>query len=319
MKLDFIVFVLTIVMLLANTEAYKILGLFPHKGKSHFDVYAPLLKALAERGHDLTVIGHFPMKEPIRGYKDVLLDDSEGKFVNFFDINTFSGRRYEMYLAPLILAYFGYKACAEGLNTPSLKEFLRKNETYDLIIAEYFNGDCFLGFAHKYKVPVVGLSSCTMMPWLNDRFGNSDNPSYIPDNLMDFSDDMSFRERVENTLAVFLHKVLAYLLMDIPGNIIAKRHFGDDLPPLSEIVKNTSIMLSNTHPTLNLARPQVPNLIDVGGIHIGQVKQLPKVARCMLSSSISIFYSYIHMYMFYIKVRVCGQICIICLVNFMIQ
>lgn len=257
------------------TDGYKILGVFPHRGKSHFDVFKPLLKALAEKGHELTVISHFPLEASVRGYLDVPFNAEP--MVDFFDVDSFSGARYEKYLSPIILAYMGYKACVDGLALKSIQGFLNQNETFDLIITEYFNGDCYLGFAHKFKVPVISLSSCTMMPWLDDRFANPDNPSYIPDNFMDFSDEMTFFQRVENTVVNLLHKVMYLLLMDLPNDIIARRHFGDEMPSLRDLAYNTSLMLINTHFTLNLARPIVPNIVEVGGIHIGRSKRPPQV------------------------------------------
>lgn len=58
-----------------NLEARRkrILGLFPHPGVSHFHFFHPILRGLAERGHEVTVISHFPDKSPPVGYHDVPL------------------------------------------------------------------------------------------------------------------------------------------------------------------------------------------------------------------------------------------------------
>lgn len=256
---------------------YKILGIFPYNGKSHFDVFEPLLKALANKGHDLTVISYFPLKEPIERYHDISLLESGEPLLNFYNVDSFKGYTYEKYLSGLILAYFGYQACSKGLATNAMQDFIKRNDTFDLIITEYFNNDCFLGLAHKYKIPIIAVSSCTMMPWLNSRYANPNNPSYIPNNFMPFSDRLTFLERVENTMANILNEFIFFLFMDLPSNLVAWKHFGDDLPLLSEIVYNTTLVLMNTHFSLNLPRPQPPNVIDVGGIHIGAVKKLPEV------------------------------------------
>lgn len=54
----------------ATTSGHRILGLFPHPGISHFQFFHPVMKALAEAGHEVTVVSHFPTKEPIENYKD---------------------------------------------------------------------------------------------------------------------------------------------------------------------------------------------------------------------------------------------------------
>lgn len=256
---------------------YKILGIFPHSGKSHFDVFEPLMKALARKGHEVTVISHFPLEEPPKNYKDVSLKGTSVPLVNFFDLNSIGGRYYERYKNTVMLALFGYRTCEDGLSSKQIQEFLRANQTFDLIVIEYFNTDCYLGFAHKFKVPLVGVSSCTMMPWLNDRFGNPDNPSYIPVNLMAHGDRMSFLERVASTVAYVYNRVVSFLMMEIPANVVARKYFGNDLPDLKEIAENTSLMLVNVHFSLSRSRPLAPNVIDVGGIHVGTPKKVPQV------------------------------------------
>lgn len=56
-----------------STESLKILGLFPHPGISHFHFFHPIMRGLAEKGHDVTVISHFPDTNAIQNYKDVTL------------------------------------------------------------------------------------------------------------------------------------------------------------------------------------------------------------------------------------------------------
>lgn len=46
-------------------------------------------------------------------------------------------------------------------------------------------------------------------------------------------------------------------------------YFGnDDMPYLGELAKTTSVMLVNTHYSLNGVRPNTPAVIEVGGLHI---------------------------------------------------
>lgn len=57
----------------ARRHNLKILGLFPHPGISHFHFFHPILRGLAERGHEVTVVSHFPDKSPPIGYTDLPL------------------------------------------------------------------------------------------------------------------------------------------------------------------------------------------------------------------------------------------------------
>lgn len=65
---------LLLCMAFHHIQCYNVLGIFIHPGKSHFDMFYPLMRGLAERGHNVTVISHFPDKNPVVGYTDVVLE-----------------------------------------------------------------------------------------------------------------------------------------------------------------------------------------------------------------------------------------------------
>lgn len=52
-------------------ESYKILGVFHTSSKSHYIVGGALMRALAEKGHDVTVISPFPQDNPLKNFRDV--------------------------------------------------------------------------------------------------------------------------------------------------------------------------------------------------------------------------------------------------------
>lgn len=260
-----------------QAHAYKILGLFPYPGKSHFDVFQQLLIALAEKGHDVTVLSHYPLQQKMERYRDISLSNATQTNLLQLEMDMFQGHRTDMYFIVFLLAHFAQDTCKKGLAAQPVQELIRSEEKFDLIITEYFNTDCFLGLVHKLNVPFISMSSCTMMAWLNRRFANPENPAYIPNNFMDYSDELSFFERVENTLMYLFTNAVFHFLMDVPANAEAKKYFGDDLPPLSEIAANTSLMLVNSHFSLNLPRPLVPGVIEVGGLNVKTPGKVPKV------------------------------------------
>lgn len=66
-----------LLMLLITTstsvQSLRILGLFPHPGLSHFHFFHPIMRALADAGHDVVVVGHFPDKNSPDNYEDLRL------------------------------------------------------------------------------------------------------------------------------------------------------------------------------------------------------------------------------------------------------
>lgn len=264
--------------------AYKILGIFPHAGKSHFDGFQPLLEALASKGHEVTVISHFPQEQPLNNYKDISLKGTLPTLINFFSLDSYKGYRYEDLFNPPMIAGFGYESCVKGLSSKQMQDFLKINQTFDLLILQNFGSDCYMGIAHKFNVPFISVSNCNLLFWHFDNIGNPVNPSYIPVTLLRLSDRMSFLERVENTLFGYIYQSLVtFFLMDIPNNAIIKKYFGRDAPNIWELKYNTSLILENVHFSWNYPKPLVPSLINVGGLHIRSVKQLPKVSTTSVS------------------------------------
>lgn len=127
------------------------------------------------------------------------------------------------------------------------------------------------------QIPFIGLSSSIIQPFQYDRLGLPSNPAYITNHFMGFSEHMTFLERVENTLLYGLHNLVGIFWVDLPGDEIARRVFGDDLPPVSKIANNMSLLLINTHFALDRPKPIVPGYVEVGGMFIGKPKKLPQV------------------------------------------
>lgn len=59
-------------MLNNNVDSYRILGMLPATGKSHFLLFKPLMEGLAAQGHLVDVVSQFPSREPIKNYRDII-------------------------------------------------------------------------------------------------------------------------------------------------------------------------------------------------------------------------------------------------------
>ncbi|KAJ8932274.1 hypothetical protein NQ318_005626 [Aromia moschata] len=146
--------------------AYKILGIFPYLGKSHFDAFRPLMKGLAQKGHSVTVMSHFPLTRPFQNYRDIDLGGKNQVFIDVVDIKQAEPpSRLKKIRNVWMLADSANLSCEIGLSSSAVQNFLKTEEKFDVMIVEFFNSDCFLGLVHKVKAPVIGITSGTMMPW----------------------------------------------------------------------------------------------------------------------------------------------------------
>ena len=262
-----------------TSNAYNILVIFPFNGKSHFAVVETYLEELAAKGHQLVVVSHFPRKKPIPNYKDVDIRGvlSTRKTVNFMEFKDMQNGRSQV-LSAISLGIWGAQVCEKTMKHPEVQKLIESDEKFDLLVIEAFNTDCFLAFGYKFQIPIIAFSACIFLPWIPGRVGNPDNPSYIPTHFAQTSDKMDFYGRFRNFLSYVFHHVTAPILLDFPALGIAAKHFGDTLPTLSQLARNTSLFFVNTHFSINGPRPLVPGVVEIGGIHINRPKKLSLVS-----------------------------------------
>jgi glucuronosyltransferase len=243
----------------------------------------PYLKALVAKGHELVVVSYFPQEEPVARYTDIVLEDSlmTSSLERGVSVEQVQSVKNPVTNA-LALAKYGVLACETVLSHPSVKKLIKSDEKFDVVINEVFHTDCFLPFAHKFKAISIGVSSSVLMPWANDRLGNPDNPSYIPNLFTSYSDRMNFIERIKNAMTSVLYKVIYRFYSDYPTQQLVHEHFGQDIPDVAELAMNTSLLLVNSHFSLNAPRPLVPNIVEIGGLHITRPKPLPKVRQVLM-------------------------------------
>lgn len=67
--------------LLTISFGYRILGVFPVPAKSHYSIGHGLMKGLAERGHDVTMISPLKANKPIENYTEVFIENSYDRYL----------------------------------------------------------------------------------------------------------------------------------------------------------------------------------------------------------------------------------------------
>ncbi|XP_071454655.1 UDP-glycosyltransferase UGT5-like [Hetaerina americana] len=272
-KLLVISCLLSALLLGSTTESARILGLFAMPAPSHLMVFEALMRNLAERGHTVEVASPVQLsKAKTPNFKNVVIP------VPVVDKNSFLKFLVSPENTPLHehMALWGFanNVCETQLSSPELRKYLSYNssdptsEKFDLVIVEMFFVDCLLGFAHHFDAPLIMMVSQYNMAWANDAVGNPKMMAHVPNWFLPFGRKMNFWERLQNavfTIGVSLYR--RYVVLP-EQNDIAKKFFGEEFPPLWELEKNTSLVLLNGHPILSPIHPSVPNMVDVGGMHV---------------------------------------------------
>lgn len=147
---------LTLSVLVASSESYNILVVFPHYGKSHFFLYEGVLKTLTSRGHNLTVISYFPQKHPVPNYRDIPLNLNNENSTGGLAFNDIMHSRFQSYGGLFILKQYMEQYCKVGLEDENFRKFLKEKNDFDLILFQIFTSECFMGIIKKYNAPVIG-------------------------------------------------------------------------------------------------------------------------------------------------------------------
>lgn len=256
----------------AGAHGADVLAVFPYNGHSHFAMVEPLMTALADRGHRVTVISPFPRRNRTANYADVDVSDALPPVVSQLSVvddfepeNPVSGLRN--------LCHMNHRVCEATFAHPQVQALIRDAATgrrrFDVVFAEAFSTDCFAAFAHAFAAPLISMRTAVASPHVNQRVANPQNPAYLVNHLLAYSGHaMTFGQRLINALATHLGAAGYYAFSDGPATELARRHFGVDTPPMSHIVRRTALVLVNSHHSLTQSRPVVPNVVEVGGIHI---------------------------------------------------
>ncbi|CAL7940606.1 unnamed protein product [Xylocopa violacea] len=263
--------VLAIVLLctvLSACQGYRILGVFPFNAKSHFNVFEKLMKALANRGHQVDVISAFPLDKPHPNYTDLIVFEAERAFMNsmtYDDLVEFVAAKSIYTIASL-----GGNNVCKNLNNTKFQQLIRnppKDPPYDLVIMEVFGANCFAILGDILKVPVVGASSCVLYPWINDYIGNPHSFAFASNIFLSYQQNMNLWQRTHNFLYYFY---ATWMFNDITSQQteLLRKYISPDAPDIRQLERKISMVLANSHQSLTGIKDTTPAHVEVGGLHV---------------------------------------------------
>nr|XP_017001943.2 UDP-glucosyltransferase 2-like [Drosophila takahashii] len=263
--------ILWILAAVASTDGANILGLYSDLSPSHLIIYMSTANALAEAGHNVTVVS---ILEPKVVYKDIhlivvpLTKEQELTLDN--QMSSMAKSKHDVISIMSLLLNDQSVMVNSQADLLSDSRFLRIYETkFDLMILGSFFNDFQLGVAAKLKVPVIIDWTTPSNIRVDEFVGNPSEISYVPNESTYAAVPMNFIKRAENMVKQIILQYLT-LLFDYKFTRIYNKIFTEkDIPTLSEMRKNISVAFVGSHLiTDGSIRPLVPAIIEVGGIHV---------------------------------------------------
>ncbi|KAL0270116.1 UNVERIFIED_CONTAM: hypothetical protein PYX00_007626 [Menopon gallinae] len=285
------VWVLAALAVLGSASAANVLVVVPTPAKSHHFLLERLALDLAERGHRVTFVTSFRQPKPVKNLEEVIYPDYYKELMKSFTGVSGEPTLLDMHALGYIKSTFmlhkmGLAMTDMFLSTQTIRDFIRSDRKYDLVIGEAFFIEAVLaGFSKKYDCPLIALSTNFPSFYVNYMVGNPSPSAYIPSSVLGFSDDMTFIERTANFLFETMTSVYFHSVYLPAQDSLMRKHFGNGLPPIEKIMTNTSLVLVNHHSALAAARPYLPNMVEIGGYHVRPPKPLPEELKKFMDNS----------------------------------
>ncbi|OXA46599.1 UDP-glucuronosyltransferase 2C1 [Folsomia candida] len=275
---------------LGSVEGRNILAVEFFGSKSHVITYLPLLEELARKGDKVTLLSPSKglTKEP--NITEIFGINSDAMWKEYnLDLFAMKERNEEMNPWTL-LTQIVPKGCREIYERPEVKALY--DIDFDLILLQPLFNDCALGFIHKIMTksnattpPLVLFLPLSAPNFVVSKLGGYHPSSFVSNTFVNFGDDMTFYERFLNFgINIMFDAAYTYYYLPVMEELYREK-VGSETPGSGEILGKASMILSNGHFALARPKPNLPDVVDVGGIHSRKAKPLPKDLEDFIASS----------------------------------
>ncbi|CAG4959433.1 unnamed protein product [Colias eurytheme] len=281
--------------LLALSDTYKILVVFPFPARSHSILGDGVVDALAKSNHEVTHITSFPRKKNVSNIREIdvsenlkLLPDTMRMIVDSLLNNTSPDIDLSEFVATtakILTQTLENKALQSLVNDPKVQ--------FDVVVVEWFFNEALSGLSAVFNCPYIWVSSVDPHWRVLALVDEMPNPAFTPDMMSTYVPPFTFLQRAKELAMQAIGLGAQYFILNnLQRNtyqnslapLIEKR--GHKVPPLEAVLYNASLLLSNSHPSMGRALSLPQNVKAVGGYHIGRsVKPLPDDLKKLLDNS----------------------------------
>ncbi|CAH0546756.1 unnamed protein product [Brassicogethes aeneus] len=258
----------------------KILAIFPFPTYSHYILGSKIMKKMAERGHEITIISYFKENSVVKNWKEIVLYEDQDRRESmikseFTQKKSFFKNTLDVFLVNTLFSELIFK------NTEVQKIF--KN-TYDLVVYDKFLSQIYTALGYHFKCPVVCITTVYANIFINFLVENPHYTSITPNVHSDLTSYMNLWERFINFIYDSIFMGLMHLYSIPTENKILQETLGP-MPHLKKLINNVDLFLLNSHHSLCPNIPLAPSMKEIGGVHISPPKKLPSEIQDYLDNS----------------------------------
>lgn len=289
-ELALVLVVATFSSFLSVSEGSRILIANVYGTKSHQNTYVALTKELTRRGHTVTVITNSVNNEltQLENVVQILLESlvlDMSLYPPPFPQKRTLSQHYD-WLKNFFQSFFAIQTkIARTTYGDHRVRQLMQEEQFDLVMFSEVCGLTCYPFGWIFKAPTILLSPNVLMPGRFSMLGDSEAYHYVPFIFSYYTNQMSLPQRILNVVVSKIYQYLAFDRNYQNVEAVFRQLIHPEVPSLTELSKNMSLVFANTHPVLNYARSLPPQVIEIGGIHCRPANPLPKNMEQFVSGS----------------------------------
>ncbi|GMR34470.1 hypothetical protein PMAYCL1PPCAC_04665, partial [Pristionchus mayeri] len=157
------------------------------------------------------------------------------------------------------------EACEDAVHSDDFMDQMRE-EKFDLALVHHFD-TCPVSIAKAAGIPQFGyILSTPLIRMFTTFIGIPTLPSVFPSHLLDASNQMTFKQRLQNFLLEGMMAIVGKFFMGNEVDALFKEKYGADFPSNSELVLNGKFLLANVHPDIEFPVPVTSKVTYFGGL-----------------------------------------------------
>lgn len=257
---------------------YRVMAYQPSLGHSHWNVMSVVLEGLLDAGHEVVCATLHPATDQLAAHPNYTHVDMtaaaaaagtsalrDGRNQDLAVLNRVFGDRPGMVRYAVVRA----RTMCHALSTMvEMRDVLNGRRQFDVVVVESLFVECPVLSPDRLNASAtVHVVPSAPVNWMPSHTGSPDHPSYLGTLLADHPTPVTFAQRLANALD-YARTNLARWCRDYAT--------ADDQTWLAP---PASMVLVNTHHSVEPARPLGPNVVEIGGIHLRHPKPLPRVSR----------------------------------------
>ncbi|KAH8278406.1 hypothetical protein KR018_002702 [Drosophila ironensis] len=251
---------------LHRTEAASILGVFPFRHNTGAQFVRPLLQALIERGHQVTMISPVNNPPDIEGIRHVRVP-----MLNEHIRSDLKNLLHSKWTKSILIASMLTNVSYAVLSDDGVRRLMAdKSEQFDMIMLEATHLDALFGLAEFFNATLVGVSSMRINWHVDELAGNPSPSIYEPITPTGTSTDFSILGRFQKWIDTTEEWLLESLVLRPAQKRLFQQIFGYEPEKIDELRSRFALILINNHFSMGRVRANVPNIIEVGGMHLAE-------------------------------------------------